>query len=141
MNESVGSVVPLIIIVLFIAAVSAYMAFNVNYTKAFRMKNKIVDEINKKHDICFSQSSTCYKNIDSYAKELGYNPALSCTDSTSFTYFCYKEVVTADSNCPSGKKHYYSISTTVDINMPIIQNILNLRFLNVNGDTKTFCDD
>ena len=44
MNEGIGSTTILVIIVVFIALVSGYMAYNVNYTKAFRMKNKIISD-------------------------------------------------------------------------------------------------
>ena len=46
MRDALGGTVVLVIIVVFIVIVSGYMAFNVNYTKAFRIKNKIVDNYN-----------------------------------------------------------------------------------------------
>ena len=42
MRDSIGGSVVLIIIVVFIVVALGYMAFNVNYTKAFRMKNKVI---------------------------------------------------------------------------------------------------
>ena len=42
MRDGIGSVVMITIIIVFIVAASSYLAFNVNYTKAFRMKNKII---------------------------------------------------------------------------------------------------
>ena len=41
MRDGLGSAVMIAIIVVFIAIVSGYLAFNVNYMKAFNMKNKI----------------------------------------------------------------------------------------------------
>ena len=43
MRDGLGSVVMIEIIVVFIVVVSTYLAFNVNYMKAFKMKNKIID--------------------------------------------------------------------------------------------------
>ena len=42
MRDALGGTVTLVIIVVFIVIALGYMAFNVNYTKAFRMKDKII---------------------------------------------------------------------------------------------------
>ena len=42
MRDAIGGAVNIVIIVVFIVIVLAYLAFNVNYTKASRMKNKII---------------------------------------------------------------------------------------------------
>ena len=42
MRDAFGGAVNIYIIVVFIVFALGYMAFNVNYTKAFRMKDKIV---------------------------------------------------------------------------------------------------
>ena len=34
--------------------------------------------------------------------------------------------------------YYYRILTRIDINIPIIQNVMQLRVLNITGDTKLF---
>ena len=45
MRDAIGGVVNITIIVTFLVIVSGYLAFNVNYTKAFRVKNKIITTI------------------------------------------------------------------------------------------------
>ena len=78
MRDSLGSVVVLTIIVVFVVIVSAYMAFNVNYTKAFRMKNRIISLYEEYDGKCFS-TGECETKIRNYAKEIGYNPSVkSC---------------------------------------------------------------
>ena len=47
--------------------------------------------------------------------------------------------VVQDNNSKPG--YYYRILTRIDIRIPIVQNVLNLRVLNVTGDTKTFRDE
>ena len=42
MRDALGGSVTIVIIVVFIVIVLGYLAFNVNYTKAFRMKDKII---------------------------------------------------------------------------------------------------
>lgn len=153
-----GGTVVLVIIVVFIVIVSGYMAFNVNYTKAFRVKNKVVDSFNKYGDICKTPGSPCDKEITEYAKSVGYGSTefgASCDgklldDSDLRTLhsganglYCYAEfdkVVTKDDATviSDGEYHYYTIITKVDINIPLIEDSLGLRYLTVRGDTKTF---
>ena len=42
MRDAFGGLLNMVIIVVFLVLVSGYLAFNVNYTKAFRVKNKII---------------------------------------------------------------------------------------------------
>ena len=42
MRDSIGGTVILVIIMVFMVFAIAYLAYNVNYQKAFRMKNKII---------------------------------------------------------------------------------------------------
>ncbi len=150
MNDGIGSAVTLTIIVAFIIVVSTYMAFNVNYTKAFRVKNKIVDSYNKYGIACrnaLDSSNPCNKEIEDYARSLGYEPhnvecpELSATDPypVKTKYYCassHKKPRDPDS-VDDGDYYYFSITTTIDIDIPIVKNIFGLRFLTITGDTKT----
>ena len=42
MRDAFGGLMNMVIIIVFLVLVSGYLAFNVNYTKAFRVKNKII---------------------------------------------------------------------------------------------------
>ena len=155
MRDALGGTVVLVIIVVFIVIVSGYMAFNVNYTKAFRIKNKVVDSFNKYGDSCTTQGSKCDDEISEYAKSIGYNPiGLTCDgrklndsdlhnlNTSGSRLYCYtehlKEGSTDSDIVKDGTYHYYTIVTKIDINIPIIENSLGLRFLTIKGDTKTF---
>lgn len=155
MRDALGGTVVLVIIVVFIVIVSGYMAFNVNYTKAFRVKNKIVDGFNKYGDSCTSDGSDCDKEIREYAASIGYNPiGLTCdgkklnssdlqnlhtSGSSLYCYVEHEKVLSKESDVINdGEYHYYTIVTKVDVNIPLIENTLGLRFLTVKGDTKTF---
>ena len=156
MNEGIGSTTILTIIVVFIAIVAGYMAYNVNYTKAFRMKNKIIALYEENNGIC---GTVCQNEIVSYAKEIGYNPAgaLNCNDtdikpigitsssgSNKKGLYCEYKISVQKSKSSdhvfvdSSDEYYYRILTRINIQIPIIQNLLNLRVLNVTGDTKSF---
>ena len=42
MRDAFGGIANMVVIIVFLVIVSGYLAFNVNYTKAFRVKNKII---------------------------------------------------------------------------------------------------
>ncbi len=144
MRDALGGTVNIVIIVVFIVVV-AYLAFNVNYTKAFRMKNKIIATYEDYGGNC---DSKCRKVIKNYANDVGYNVGghISCQsdwkpDSTNL--FCYREITvnqrTSDTSVDEkDSKHYYKIATRINIEIPIIQNIFSYQLFWVTGDTKSF---
>ncbi len=161
MNEGVGSTSTIVIIIVFIAIVSAYMAYNVNYTKAFRMKNKIISLYEEYDGECPGspdQAGTCQNKILTYSRQIGYSSAsLNCdtnplrpdqdvleTRRYAVGYCAYKiqmrNARQSDATVVDEGKdmYYYRILTRIDINVPIVQNVLQLRILNITGDTKLF---
>ena len=72
MRDAIGGSTTLVIIVVFIVIALGYMAFNINYTKAFRMKDKIVTLYDDYSGNCLN-SSKCQQEIKSYAKQIGYS--------------------------------------------------------------------
>ena len=63
MRDALGGTVTISIIVIFIVFSLGYMAFNVNYTKAFRMKDKIVAMYEKYNGSC---GTDCEQEILEY---------------------------------------------------------------------------
>ena len=47
MRDAFSGIINIGMIVVFLVIVSGYLAYNVTYTKAFRVKNKIIDYIEK----------------------------------------------------------------------------------------------
>ena len=143
MSEGIGSTTILTIIVVFIALVSGYMAYNVNYTKAFRMKNKIIALYEENNGIC---GGACQDQIVTYANEIGYRPSgqLNCNETDVRGLYCeYK--IKVDKNkagddvfVDTKDEYYYRILTRINIQIPIIQNIFGYGILNITGDTKSF---
>lgn len=157
MRDSIGGAVNIVIIVAFIVIALSYLAFNVNYTKAFRMKNKIIATYENFGGECDGVSNTsgkldpngCFKAIDDYAHDVGYEPGeLACKagwTASNNNLYCYKEVLVNDKNKENkdivnedGIKKYYKIATRINIEIPIIQNVFGYQFFWVTGDTKTF---
>ncbi len=150
MRDAMGGSVTLIIIVVFIVFALGYMAFNVNYTKAFRMKDKIITVFNEYNGKC-ENNSNCSIRIKEYAKEIGYDSgvgngrSLNCPEGfkSSSNMYCYKKVpLSGNSNAEDiykKEKYYYEIVTRINIELPIISRAMSgLRFFNIYGSTKTY---
>jgi len=147
MRDAMGGTVVITIIVFFIVVVSAYLAFNVNYTKAFRMKNKIISVYEEYRGDCDNIGTNCATKIREYAKEIGYKPAeLTCSNGYSKrdNLYCVKPMqVVKDASSDVYKDdskvaYYYKIETKIDINIPIVDNVLGIRVFRITGDTKIF---
>ncbi len=125
MRDSLGGAVNVFIIVIFIVFALGYMAYNVNYTKAFRMKNKIVFTYEKYKGKCLA---ACQEEIKSYADSIGYRPdTLGCGNHQDPNkLYC---VFALDANSISDMKHkcYYRIVTKININLPIFQNMMKIE--------------
>lgn len=145
MRDAMGGSVALVIIVVFIVIALGYMAFNVNYTKAFRMKNKIISVYEDYDGECLGD---CRSAIKEYSKTIGYSTGnrMSCPSGfkNSDDLYCYKELKYL--NREGGNqvvddmkdKRYYRIITKINVEIPIINNILDLKIFYITGDTKTF---
>ena len=140
MRDAFGGVTNIVIIVVFLALVSGFLAFNVNYTKAFRVKNKIISTFEQYEGNCDNPSDDCNTEIKAYMNSLGYNAPNFSLTSDGYTChqgmgYCYKRV---DINNASDTKQkaYFKIVTQININIPIINKILpGLKIFQVAGDT------
>ena len=151
MRDALGGTVTLVIVVFFIVFALGYMAFNVNYTKAFRMKDKIISLYEDYDGECGGE---CQAIIRSYAKELGYavSGSLVCPDRDGYRYtsidnlYCECKVsidqgdadFLRDFHKSANQKKYYKIITKINLDIPVISNIFDFRFFYISGDTKTF---
>ena len=150
MRDGIGSVVMITIIIVFIVCASSYLAYNVNYTKAFRMKNKIISIYEDYNGVC---TQACEQEIFDYSRDLGYQPAsIDCNEydakPTDNPLYCVQKVIVNTEAAHPGNPgmvigdkigtHYYKIVTKININIPIFDNIFGMRFLYINGDTKLF---
>lgn len=151
MRDAFGGIVNIVIIVVFLVIVSGYLAFNVNYTKAFRVKNKIISTYEEYEGACDEESSECNQKIREYMEKVGYsanNFEIKEKDggtTNSWKCFeigyCSKKIVVSSKDGDAVKegteKEYYKIVTQININIPIINKIMpGLRIFEVSGDTK-----
>ncbi len=139
MQDAFGGILNIVLIVIFLVIVEGILGFTVNYTKAFKMKNIVISAIEEYEDAnCTDTSkstSACRQKIKSGAMRIGYSPTqLNCPSGSEWKkidgLFCVKR-----SKSHSGY-YIYRIVTQVDINIPIVRNIMGFSFFQVSGDTR-----
>lgn len=141
MRDAFGGIVNLAMIVVFLVLVSGYLAFNVNYTKAFRVKNYVITSFEQYEGNC-QANSACAKKISEYIKSIGYNaPDLKVSDYTCVSEgYCYHQFDATDETgvySEGNKKIYFRIVTQINIDIPIINKILpSMKIFQVSGATK-----
>lgn len=140
MRDAMGGTVVVVVIVVFIVMVSGYLAFNVNYTKAFRMKNKIISYYDDYNGDC-DTNSVCKQKIREYAKDIGYKySGLTCPEGyvAKENLYCSQKIIVSEKGSDTNSKTYYKIVTKINIEIPVFKFISTLRFFNVSGNTKTY---
>ncbi len=151
MRDAYGGVVSISIVVVFLVLVSGYLAFNVNYTKAFRLKNKVISVLEEYEGAGYDNivdgcSEGICKEINSYASQIGYNVSSINTPNDGRTWHCNKAVgycvAKADANSSGStitekNAYYFDVITQININIPIINKIMGLRIFQIRGSTKT----
>lgn len=155
MRDALGGTVTLVIIVVFIVIALGYMAFNVNYTKAFRMKDKIVSLYDDYDGVC---TSRCQEAIIDYARTLGYatDHSLNCPNGFQAVneLYCVSQMdyldqgdsrsmssistIKPDGTTDIKPKKYYKIVTKINLQIPIISNVFDFKFFYIYGNTKSF---
>lgn len=162
MNEAIGGTVNVVLIAIFMVLISGYMAFNVSYVKAFKVKNKIIDLIEENEGNCDpNKSSDCVSAIHNYMHEIGYHNATGadtkwCTELPHAVNsdccdqargYCISEIrvstakkvkVDGTERIVGETKSYYRVLTQVEIEIPIINKLMeNIRVFQVTGESKT----
>lgn len=142
MKDAFGGIMNIMLITVFLVIVSGILGFIVCYSKAFRMKNIVISNIERYEgsQSCFklSNNSACSKRIMEFAKGIGYSPSgFHCDDgykevqnSEGRVIFCYT------ANTTENRHVVYSVLTKVDINIPIIDKIMGMPFFQIKGDTR-----
>ena len=151
MREAIGATWLLGIVISFIALFSGYLAFSINYSNAFRMKDGIVERIEKHggpnkeaiedignlmNEIAYSSKGKCvdfFSNTDLNWGGVNRNQVTKAWDVSSgeaFNY-CLQRVDAVNTN---GKlsASYYKVYVFFSISLPIIN---NSSFFYVTGET------
>lgn len=164
MKEAIGGAMTIQIIIVFLLIINAYLAFNVNYTKAFRVKNEIISIIEKNEGLtgadissssgaisgCQPGDNAC-SQIQTYLSQVGYNTnEFDCNrdrNDTGYTRmpggYCVKAILEGTHNSSDLGSTYvgshYAVKTFVKINFPVLDKFLPVlsNVFAVKGETKT----
>lgn len=155
MREAIGGTWLFNIVIFFILLFAGYMCLSINYSKAFNVKDKIINEIERNGGISFgdTRKDPALQNINEYINKVGYRNTGSCE---GYEYGCNRDGVcstvissTNYSYCISEKKakdnykgaaptefiyiSYYKVKVFYQLDLPVIRTAFQF---NVKGDTK-----
>ncbi|MEG1495169.1 MAG: hypothetical protein RSB99_02065 [Bacilli bacterium] len=158
MREAVGGAVTIQIIIIFLLIINSYLAFSVNYTKAFRVKNEIISIIEKNEGYtgdtgygnCRSGDNAC-NQIANYLVGVAYNTKdYNCNQGERDDKFekkqggyCLKRVTEGTGNTNNPNNTYvgshYVVKTFVKLSFPGLEKLLPIfsNVFAVKGETKT----
>ena len=144
MREAIGGTWIFSIVIVFIVLFTSFLAISVNYSKAFKVKNGIVNIIEKREGI----SDATVDEISDYLNSVGYLVYSSCPDyvasqsnesahgfeasNTNSRKFKYCIAKTEDTN-GNIKKTYYNVTVFFRVDLPIMGEIFTFP---VTGETK-----
>ena len=141
MRASIGGIVNLFMIAVFIVIISSFLLFNVSYAKSYRVKNKIIETYEQYEGNCKSQNSSCYKAIKEYEDRLGYNLKTKISSTADGQEYCVDDLgycaleIKEDYNAPNA--YTYRIRTEISVRFPLIENIMGIGKFKIVGLTKT----
>lgn len=149
MKESISNSYIVMLVLVFITLVSFVFLSSINYSRAFKIKNKIVDIIERyKNGYEFSNRAKINEEIEQLLKETGYKlnfksrtcptyNGKSAINSTKNYYYCIYETDAKNDSSMADKNtgKYYYVKTFITLHIPIINSELDFS---VNGETKIF---
>lgn len=145
MREAIGGTWLFSIVIVFIVLFTSFLAISVNYSKAFKVKNGIINIIEKNEGV----STDTVDEISSYLDTVGYLVYSSCPDTvtsqsstdkaqgfeasnTNSRKFKYCVAKTEDTN-GNINKTYYKVTVFFRVDLPIFGEIFTFP---VTGETK-----
>ena len=142
MKESVGGFSLFNIVIVFVILFTGYISLSINYSKAYNVKNEIVNIIRNQGGVCTSDIpsniNNCYnftEQITDYFKEANYRSTGICKDdwigysrdgrnlgiNAKNAAFCVN-AIKANSNSELPNALYYQIKVFYQLDLPIINN-------------------
>ena len=139
MREAIGGTWLFGLVLTFIVFFASFLAVSINYSKAFNVKNNIVDLIGKyEGNNCNSR-----KKIGEYLSDVGYLVIGTCPDGYNAYdlngnyrtgekrgYYCVK---TEDTSNTVVDKKYYRIVTFFKLDLPMVGDLTTFR---IKGETE-----
>lgn len=160
MKEAIGNAALFNIVIIFVAILIAFFVGSLSYSKAYKVKNKIVEEIEKEgeHSTTVEQAENAYNNAVDEINEwlasgnngqgIGYrlntnggaNNTANCSSGNLVNKTSdYEYCVYMHSTCSEDTKGrcgvYYTVTTYMYFDVPIIEDLVRIP---IHGETMTF---
>lgn len=130
MRQSIGGAWIFGLVTVFILLFTAYLAVTINYSKVFKVKNDVVDIIEKEEGLTFRESAAdpgTIQAIDRYLSSSSYNNYGNCntddgwygglTDGKGKYQYCVKKINSFDEN--EKQKAYYKVRLFFTLDLPV----------------------
>lgn len=156
MRDAIGGVLIIEIIIVFLLIINSYLAFSVNYTKAFRVKNRIISIIENYEGLTAGQqgSESAIENMmleNHYSIDRAYIVRCENLDGAKKYEpiynmaggFCKYTIETSESGQGLASETYkgtvYSVAVFVNIDLPVLNKIFPYlsNIFAIKGETKT----
>lgn len=85
MRNAIGSSLLLNIVLVFVGIISAFLVGTIAFSKAYKVKNRIVSIIEKYDGDCFGSNTACYNEIEAELVNIGYSSNFSKSDCPDIT--------------------------------------------------------
>lgn len=152
MKESIGGVSLFTIVIVFIILFTGYISLSISHSKAFNVKNEIVNIIRNQGGVCTgtiaNNTNNCYnftEQITDFFKEVNYHGSGTCDDGAiGFTKdgdlagigdraaFCVEGVAANSEISQFNHAVYYKIKVFWQLDLPIFNSLFNFA---VEGET------
>ncbi len=138
MREAFGGTFTIQLILLFLAIYIAFIAVALNYAKAFRVKNQIINIIEQNEGFDFDNSAegSAQNEIQKYLGRVSYYVNLTNIKNNNINdnYKCYSEGYCVEKMGSTDiEGTYYKVTTYVNIDMQVF----NLKFtIPIQGETR-----
>ena len=143
MREAIGGTWLFGLVITFIVFFASFLAVSINYSKAFNVKNNVVDLIGKYE----GNNCNARNKIASYLKDTGYLVASNCTSDDAYTYqgydlngnpvtekayYCISEDSTDSSTVID--KNFYRVVIFFRIDLPMVGDLFTFK---IKGETES----
>lgn len=148
MKEAVGGVSLFTIVIVFVILFTGYISLSINYSKAYNVKNEIVNIIRNQGGVCTSSTpsefNNCYnfsEQITDYFRETNYRADGVCSDqevgytrtgelasSSDRIAFCVRGI-SANGNSELPNALFYRVKVFWQLDLPIFKQLFNFSII------------
>jgi hypothetical protein len=155
MRESIGGAWLFTIVIVFIFFFAGFLAYSISYTKAFNVKNQIINYIEQNEgysaggsDLAAMSDEDLSETVEGKAykfiRATGYNysgaQGIQCEGTNNYTNeggYCIVKYCPMGSSMPNSNTHY-KVTTYIALKLPVIEIIVKIP---ISGETRTIYSD